>query len=719
MTRPAGLPVWVHRLDDGDPPILGSPKHLGETPLDAAPFHTRSPRVVVRIEDEKRTFRIPIDLDRNSIEISIDLSTLGPERVPVGRTDGDGLLLAARREVTTDEYALFLASIVEPERLRRHLPSVGGWEKARVPQGWSGAPVCGIDYADAVAYCLWTGARLPKVSEWEQIAYGAPSSSRRAAEGDVTWARSNGPRPVGTRSADRTLAGLLDLAANVSEWVHPPREPGFDLAPGLLKGGSFLEPLLPLNRRFHPEDLPPQSAGFRVVESALPPGSDGSPPDPLAALESPDPGVRIAGLARLDPANGEAVDRVLEALGDPVLDVRRMAARTLERFPIDPGSLLGPLAEARQTSDRAADGLAFFLLARGEEDAAEALVDSFLSGPKGERLVYLLALLDRPASIDLGRPEVAGRLLDHLADLPAEDAHHLARSLVQMLAPTGAAGIAALRHALDPERDQRVQERIDAASTRWTRLVAAHLEEWPPRTSIEILSDAIELDPDNAAALFHRGFLRLGLREYEASIEDNSRAIEIDPEFTTAYNNRAAASFWSGRYEAVAGDAAIVIERAPGMPNPHFFRGAAAHRLGRPAVLLRDFRLAASKDPAYLLRRTEQLTGREPEEADARLLRAAALQATGHVCEAAEILEALDASGHEAPLLHYLRATGSILEGKFSATLDALRQAQRGLAEGTLERLIADDPTWTQPELAIPDDIQRFLDALPDRASRE
>jgi formylglycine-generating enzyme len=163
------------------------------------------------------------------------------------------------------------------------------WQNPGFPQGGD-HPVVMISWNDAMAFCKYTGTRLPREAEWEYAARegrkqyqfpGGDSLTARQANFKLPGNVDPYPftSPVGTLAA--TGFSLYDMAGNVAEWCSDWYDPGayIDMVRSnptgptsgqyrVLRGGSFMD-----NRDFcraveRSAGLPDDrvfSVGFRVA----------------------------------------------------------------------------------------------------------------------------------------------------------------------------------------------------------------------------------------------------------------------------------------------------------------------------------------------------------------------------------------------------------------------------------------------------------------------
>jgi formylglycine-generating enzyme required for sulfatase activity/serine/threonine protein kinase len=190
--------------------------------------------------------------------------------------------LSGKFPVTRGQYMRFVA-----ESGHREPATFNGVVSA------DGAPVSGVSWKDADAYCRWLSGmlarkvRLPTEAQWEFAARGGAHSDYpwgdqepgglRACFGDLQGT----PLPVEQRLDGASPFGILDMAGNVWEWCRDwyhdfyywesedvnPRGPRQG-EKRVLRGGSFMSPKERIRcsaRDKDSPDVPLACYGFRVV----------------------------------------------------------------------------------------------------------------------------------------------------------------------------------------------------------------------------------------------------------------------------------------------------------------------------------------------------------------------------------------------------------------------------------------------------------------------
>lgn len=118
-------------------------------------------------------------------------------------------------------------------------------------------------------------------------------------------------------------------------------------------------------------------------------------------------------------------------------------------------------------------------------------------------------------------------------------------------------------------------------------------------SAVSSYDQAIELQPQFAAAYNNRGHAQWMLGDYDQAIADCGIAIKLSPHYVEAYNNRGNAKFSSGlRNEAIQDyDTAVQLNAAyaPSYNN----RGSANYQMGNYVRALDDFDQAIQADPQY------------------------------------------------------------------------------------------------------------------------
>ena len=112
-------------------------------------------------------------------------------------------------------------------------------------------------------------------------------------------------------------------------------------------------------------------------------------------------------------------------------------------------------------------------------------------------------------------------------------------------------------------------------------------------------TQAIALDPKNAAAYNNRGIAYRNLGKYAEAIADYTQAITLDPKYAVAYNNRGAAYDDLGKYAEAIADYTQAIALAPKLAAAYNNRGLAYRNLGKYAEAIADYTQAIALDPKY------------------------------------------------------------------------------------------------------------------------
>ncbi len=129
--------------------------------------------------------------------------------------------------------ALFRVAVergaVKPPQDMQDMPfSRHAWKGGRPPEGLDDHPVVLVTREQASDYCRSVGKRLPIEAEWEAAARGferrtyAWGGTFDAYLCNTLSSRLEMTLPVGSRPANGTPEGVLDLGCNVAEWVDSP-----------------------------------------------------------------------------------------------------------------------------------------------------------------------------------------------------------------------------------------------------------------------------------------------------------------------------------------------------------------------------------------------------------------------------------------------------------------------------------------------------------------
>lgn len=135
----------------------------------------------------------------------------------------------------------------------RMIPGIN-WRRPsgrKVPERFDAHPVTQVSYQDVLAYCEWSGRRLPTEQEWEYAARGGQHGVR-FPWGNIISAANANYNSDGTSEVMQYPAngyGIYDMAGNVWEWTSSEytaypgtmsKNPHFGLGYRVVRGGSWM-----------------------------------------------------------------------------------------------------------------------------------------------------------------------------------------------------------------------------------------------------------------------------------------------------------------------------------------------------------------------------------------------------------------------------------------------------------------------------------------------
>jgi predicted negative regulator of RcsB-dependent stress response len=116
---------------------------------------------------------------------------------------------------------------------------------------------------------------------------------------------------------------------------------------------------------------------------------------------------------------------------------------------------------------------------------------------------------------------------------------------------------------------------------------------------IDEYTQAIQIDPNNAAVFHSRGFAYFNKGEYDLAIADFTKAIQIDPKNAVTFNNRGAAYNNKGNYDNAIADFDQAIRLNPDFENPYRHRAFAYLKKGDYKQARTDVNKAMQINPGY------------------------------------------------------------------------------------------------------------------------
>ena len=143
-----------------------------------------------------------------------------------------------------------------------------------------------------------------------------------------------------------------------------------------------------------------------------------------------------------------------------------------------------------------------------------------------------------------------------------------------------------------PEEDQSHRTSDDLLELELAKAKVNEAEGHVPREdnqrAIELLNEAIQLDPDNALAYFNRGNIYANLGQYQRAIEDLDRAIQLEPDNALYYLDRGLAYADLGQDQQAIQDYNEAIRLEPTALH-YNIRAFVYSRLGEHQRAIEDF----------------------------------------------------------------------------------------------------------------------------------
>ena len=219
-----------------------------------------------------------------------------PDESPKHRVYLDAYYIG-KYEVTNRQYYTFVKATGRRPPENCCDPKDNIWRGDAMLDGIGELPVINVSWEDAVAYCQWSGGRLPTEAEWEKAARGTDGRTYPWGDDPVTGNRTNysianvtfweGPATLAKKDQydyGKSPYGAYEMAGNVWEWVQdwydenyyknsPSKNPPgpLDGTERVMRGGSWRndpEHLRAANRSKHPAGERRTYIGIRCAKSA-------------------------------------------------------------------------------------------------------------------------------------------------------------------------------------------------------------------------------------------------------------------------------------------------------------------------------------------------------------------------------------------------------------------------------------------------------------------
>ncbi len=133
------------------------------------------------------------------------------------------------------------------------------------------------------------------------------------------------------------------------------------------------------------------------------------------------------------------------------------------------------------------------------------------------------------------------------------------------------------------------------------RTAQAYLQAGRTKEAVDILAEAVRIEPGNAGLRNFHGQVCLFAARYDQAEEELRKALEIDPDLADAHNNLGAVYDRTGRKTEAEAEFRLAIA-APAYPTPekaHLNLGKLYESQGRTEEAIREYRQAVEIDTKY------------------------------------------------------------------------------------------------------------------------
>jgi len=110
---------------------------------------------------------------------------------------------------------------------------------------------------------------------------------------------------------------------------------------------------------------------------------------------------------------------------------------------------------------------------------------------------------------------------------------------------------------------KKAQALVDAADKEYEQAkTEQELKQWV-ETHLQMLNEAVSLDPDNSNAWNDRGLAKHELGDHHGAIADHTKAIKLNPKDAAAWNNRGFTKYRLEKFDEAISDLREAIRLSP------------------------------------------------------------------------------------------------------------------------------------------------------------